>query len=126
MKKTISAIFSVIIMTVFLVSCGGGKTESKDQTPEQKLKGEWTIVDATGDFADLNKGTIYTFGDEGAFSTKAGILESTGKITKLDDKTFTVKFDNLETEFVYNYKFDGEKLVVDLESSNQVFTLEKK
>jgi uncharacterized alpha/beta hydrolase family protein len=128
MKKTISAIFAVIIMTTMITACGGGekKSDTKDQTPADKLAGEWTIVEATGDWADLNIGTIYTFGDEGAFSTKAGIIESKGKVSKLDDKSVTVKFDNLETEFVYNYKFDGEKLIIEVAGSNQVFTLEKK
>lgn len=127
MKKSISVLMSVIIMTLLIAACGGSeKKSSEKQTPEEMLKGKWEIVEATGDFAELNVGTVYTFGDEGAFSTSAGILESKGKVTALDDKIFKVKFDGMESEFVYNYKFDGEKLLIEMESSNQKFTLEKK
>lgn len=127
MKKSISVLMSVIIMTLLIAACGGSeKKSSEKQTPEEMLKGKWEIVEATGDFAELNVGTVYTFGDEGAFSTSAGILESKGKVTSLDDKIFKVKFDGMESEFVYNYKFDGEKLLIEMESSNQKFTLEKK
>ncbi|MDD3685287.1 MAG: hypothetical protein PHE56_00835 [Bacteroidales bacterium] len=127
MKKSISVLMSVIVMTVLVAACGGNeKKSSEKQTPEEMLKGKWEIVEATGDFAELNVGTVYSFGEDGAFSTSAGILESKGKVTSLDDKVFKVKFDGMESEFVYNYKFDGEKLIIEIESSNQKFTLEKK
>jgi hypothetical protein len=127
MKKSICVLASVIVMTVLVAACGGNeKKSSENQTPEEMLKGKWEIVEATGDFAELNVGTVYSFGEDGAFSTSAGILESKGKVTSLDDKVFKVKFDGMESEFVYNYKFDGEKLIIEIESSNQKFTLEKK
>jgi hypothetical protein len=127
MKKSISVLLAVIVMAGLVAACGGGTKKSDEKkTPEEMLKGKWEIVEATGDFADLNVGTVYSFGDDGAFSTSLGILESTGKVISLDDKVFKVKFDGFETEFVYNYKFDGEKLVIEIEGSNQKFTLEKK
>lgn len=127
MKKSISVLLAVIIMAGLVAACGGGEKKSDEKkTPEEMLKGKWEIVEATGDFAELNIGTVYSFGDDGAFSTSAGIIESKGKVTSLDDKVFKVKFEGFETDFVYNYKFDGEKLIVEIDGSNQKFTLEKK
>lgn len=43
----------------------------------------------------------------------------------MDEKSFSVKFDELQNEFNYKYSFDGEKLIIEVTGSNQVFTLEK-
>lgn len=126
MKKTISIIITTIVLTSFFMACGGGtKTEDKEQTAVEKLDGKWKIVEATGEWAELNVGTVYTFGDDDAFSTSAGISVSHGTITAKDDKSFTVKFDGLQSDFVYEYSFDGENMIIELGSSDQVFTLEK-
>lgn len=127
MKKTINVLLALVIMAGFAAACGGGDKKSDEKkTPEEMLKGKWEIVEATGDWAELNVGTIYSFGDDGAFSTSAGIIETKGKIISIDDKVFKVKFDGMESEFVYNYKFDSELLIIEVGSSNQKFTLEKK
>ncbi len=119
-------IVAMVILTGVFMSCGSGSSKSEsEQTPAEKLNGKWKIVNATGDWADLNIGTVYSFGEESAFSTKAGIIESKGKITKMDEKSFSVKFDELQNEFNYKYSFEGEKLIIEVTGSNQVFTLEK-
>ncbi len=125
MKKSISIIIATIVLTSFFVACGGTKTEDKEQTPVEKLSGKWIIVEATGEWAELNIGTMYTFGDDDAFSTSAGISVSNGTITAKDDKSFTVKFDGLQNDFVYKYSFDSENMIIEAGSSDQVFTLEK-
>jgi hypothetical protein len=55
MKKSISVLLAVIVMAGLVAACGGGNKKSDEKkTPEEMLKGKWEIVEATGDFADLN------------------------------------------------------------------------
>ncbi|NLX75540.1 MAG: hypothetical protein GXZ13_06920, partial [Synergistaceae bacterium] len=78
------------------------------------------------DMSELNVGTIYNFGNNNEFSTKKEYVEAEGVITEKNDQTFTVKFDYLDADFIYNYRFEGEKLIISIQSSNQEFTLEKR
>ena len=127
MKKSIINILSGAIILFSIISCGGATTEKTDKvlTPLEKLEGKWKITEATGDWAEINVGTIYSFDTDFNFSTKLGIMESKGVILNIDEDEFKVKFENLESEFVYKYKIDGEKLIIEPSSSGQVFTLEK-
>lgn len=92
----------------------------------EKIVGTWEIVEAEGDFADINKGTIYSFTEDKQFSSSIGIFETKGKITKVDSKIITVKLDGYDDEFVYKCKFDGEKMLLEVDGTNQKFTLQKK
>jgi hypothetical protein len=125
MKKLMFYGFILFASPILITSCGGGGADAEAAaTPEGKLKGKWKIVEATGEWAEMNKGTIYSF-DGTAFSTSAMGIESKGTITTLTDKEFIVKFDNLENDFPYTYKFEGDKLIIEAGSVGQVFTLEK-
>jgi hypothetical protein len=124
MKKSILNIFAAVLTAIILTSCGGGSNDAS-KSPQDRLEGKWKIVQATGDFASLNEGTIYIFEGKKRFTTKKGIIESKGDLIQLDDATFTVKFDGMESEFNYTYKFDDNKLIVEAGSQGQVFTLEK-
>lgn len=125
MKNSIKIIIAAVLLTGLFVACSGKKTENKEQTPQEKLSGQWEIVSAKGELSEMNIGTVYTFGENSAFSTKLGIIESKGKISKIDDKSFSVKFDEYQNEFNYKYSFDADKLIIEIANSNQVFTLEK-
>ena len=123
MKKSSMIILSVILVTGLFASCTGGK----EKTPSERIIGTWEIVEASGAFSDSNVGMIYTFGKEGAFSQKNKYLETKGKVTKIDDESFTIKFDDLpDADFIYTYKFENETIKIELVSSDQVFTLERK
>jgi hypothetical protein len=125
MKKLMFCGFILLTSPILLISCGGGAADTEAAaSPEEKLKGKWKIVEATGEWAEMNKGTIYSF-DGKAFSTAAMGIESKGTITTLSDTAFIVKFDNLENDFPYSYHFEGEKLIIEAGSVGQVFTLEK-
>ncbi len=125
MKNSIKIIIAAVLLTGLFVACSGGKKENKEQTSAEKLIGTWKIASATGEWADLNVGTLYIFGENSEFTAKLGIIETKGKITKIDDKSFSVKFDELQNEFDYKYRYDGENLVIEIVNSDQVFTLEK-
>jgi len=92
------------------------------------LDGVWEITEATGEFASSNVGTKYTFDKAaGTLSTKNGIFVTDGVITEESDTSFTVEFEGVSTPFVYNYSFEGDKLMLELTSSGgQKFTLERK
>lgn len=122
MRNSIVVILSVIFMAAFFTGCSGGKEKS----PSERLKGTWEIVEATGDMSELNVGTTYNFGSNNAFSTKKGHVEAEGVITEKNDETFTVNFEYLDTDFIYNYRFEGKKLIISIQTSNQEFTLEKR
>lgn len=123
MRNSIIVILSVILVAGFFAACDGGK----EKTPSEKIIGTWEIVEASGRFAEDNVGVIYTFGNEGEFLQKSGWLDSKGKVTKIDDESFTIRFDALaDADFIYNYKFEEDKLILEIVSSDQVFTLVRK
>lgn len=126
MKKTNLLILAVFFIASLLMSCGqkGGSSDNAG-SPKEKLDGKWKIVNATGEYADMNKGTTYTFEGVTKFSTKLGIIESKGNIAAISDSSFTVKFEGMQNDFNYTYRFDGNNLIIELLNSGQVFTLEK-
>ncbi len=126
MKKTNLLILVFAIFASFLISCGekSGSANSSG-TPKEKLDGKWKIVNATGDYAEMNKGTSYIFEGVTKLTTKLGIIESKGTITEISDSTFTVKFDGMQNDFNYNYHFEENNLVVEPANSGQVLTMEK-
>ncbi|HBS86518.1 MAG: hypothetical protein A2W91_20075 [Bacteroidetes bacterium GWF2_38_335] len=112
-----------ILAVVFLVSCGGKGEKEEDENP---LNGNWKVVKAEGNMADMSVGVEYIFEDGKKMTMKGMGIETKGTITKSDDKTFTVTFEGVQQPFVYNYKFEGEQLVIELQNSGgQKFFLEK-
>lgn len=126
MKKTNLFFFAIALMATIFVSCGqkGGSTENAG-SPQEQLTGEWKIIKAEGSMASLNEGTSYNFMDDNKFSTKLGIIETKGTLSAKTDSTFSVMFEGMTSDFVYNYRFEGGKLIVELQNSGQIFTMEK-
>ncbi|PKP03327.1 MAG: hypothetical protein CVU11_08735 [Bacteroidetes bacterium HGW-Bacteroidetes-6] len=131
--KTPKLIYAaMILITVLATSCGGNKTandkKNEEQTavsPKERLDGKWKIVKATGEFASMNEGTLYTFEGTEKLSTKLGIIETKGKIVNIDDSTFAVLFDGMQNNSNFSYHFEGKNLILEPKNSNQIFTLEK-
>lgn len=98
---------------------------SNSGAAQDKLDGKWKVTTATGDMASLNEGTPYTFVGKSKLTTGSGILANSGDITAITDTTFSVKFVGMSNASNYNYHFDGAKLVIEPQGSNQVLTLEK-
>lgn len=121
----------MILVTILASSCGNNKTNDtksdKEATvsPKERLDGQWKIVKATGEFASMNEGTMYTFEGTEKLSTKLGIIESKGKIVNIDDNTFAVLFEGMQNNSNFSYHFEGENLILEPQNSGQVFTLEK-
>jgi hypothetical protein len=117
--KTPKLIYAaMILITVLATSCGGNKTandkKNEEQTavsPKERLDGKWKIVKATGEFASMNEGTLYTFEGTEKLSTKLG--------------TFAVLFDGMQNNSNFSYHFEGKNLILEPKNSNQIFTLEK-
>lgn len=122
---------AMILVTILASSCGNNKTNDtksdKEATvsPKERLDGQWKIVKATGEFASMNEGTMYTFEGTEKLSTKLGIIESKGKIVNIDDNTFAVLFEGMQNNSNFSYHFEGENLILEPQNSGQVFTLEK-
>ncbi|MDW8296101.1 MAG: hypothetical protein RMJ97_04375 [Raineya sp.] len=125
------SIFSLIFAGMVLFSCGKKeqqsagssdvKTEKSDSKPANKFVGKWEIVQAEGDLAEMNKGTIYNFTEDEMSTSMAR-----GKYTISGD-TLIVNFEGLQVPFKYIYKWEGEKLKLDvLNSGGQKFVLEKR
>ncbi|MCS6795340.1 MAG: hypothetical protein NZ516_05220 [Raineya sp.] len=125
------SIFSLIFAGMVLFSCGkkeqqsagssDAKTEKSDSKPANKFVGKWEIVQAEGDLAEMNKGTIYNFTEDEMSTSMAR-----GKYTISGD-TLIVNFEGLQVPFKYIYKWEGEKLKLDvLNSGGQKFVLEKR
>ena len=135
LKQILALTCSVII----LVSCGGDskKEESKDKPDMSagevtttgsgsagKLEGAWEIKRAEGAMDSLNIGTVYEFkGSKLSFGK--GDYKNPGK-TEVTDSTFSFQADGNELKFMYNYKFNGDTLVVEMQKSGgQIFHMVK-
>lgn len=137
MKKIIYSV-AIIGATFLAASCGDKKEEKKDgeKANEEKtettdettagtpLEGDWEIKRATGDMASMNVGVVYSFkGDKLTFGTVSFKNQGTTVVT---ENTFTFQADGNDLKFSYQYKMEGDTLVVTMDGSNQTFYLVKK
>jgi len=89
------------------------------------LEGAWEIKRAVGSSVKSNLGTVYTFEGDILMLGKGG-FNNPGK-TEITDSTFSFQPDNNSYKFMYDYKFDGDTLVVTVKNSNgQTFYMVKK
>ncbi len=129
---------TILIAASLFTACGGKdkkegdskepetKTETTtDSGPATKLEGAWEIKRAEGAMDSLNLGTVYEFkGSKLAFGK--GDYKNPGK-TEVTDSTFSFQAEGNELKFMYNYKFNGDTLVVEMQNSGgQVFHMVKK
>jgi hypothetical protein len=128
---------AILFAASFLTACGGKdkkegetkepetKMETTDGGPATKLEGAWEIKRAEGMMDSLNLGTVYEFkGSKLAFG-KDGYTNP-GK-TEVTDSTFSFQAYGNELKFMYNYKFNGDTLVVEMQNSGgQIFHMVKK
>ncbi len=105
--------------------------DKKPETTQEKiapasLDGAWEIVKAEGSSVKSNLGTVYTFDGDNLTMGKNG-FNNPGK-TEITESTFS--FENDATKgykFMYDYKFNGDTLVVAVQNSNgQTFYMVKK
>lgn len=134
--RLIRLAFTAMALTsaLFISSCGGGdKKETVGETPAKpadngpasKLEGAWEIKRAEGMMPEANIGTVYEFEGSKLSFGKDG-YKNPGK-TEVTDSTFSFQADGNELKFMYNYKFKGDTLVVEMQKSGgQIFFMVKK
>lgn len=98
---------------------------TEDKNPETtqgkiapaSLDGVWEIVRAEGSSVKSNLGTVYTFDGDKLTMGKNG-FNNPGK-TEITDSTFSFQNDATKGyKFMYDYKFNGDTLVVVVQNSN--------
>lgn len=135
--KLFKASMTILFAASLLTACGGKdkkegdtkepetKMEATDNGPASKLEGAWEIKRAEGAMDSLNLGTVYEFkGNKLAFGK--GDYKNPGK-TEVTDSTFSFQAEGNELKFMYNFKFNGDTLVVEMQNSGgQIFHMVKK
>jgi major membrane immunogen (membrane-anchored lipoprotein) len=110
---------TIICSIIFLTSCGDSSTSNSETLT---LDGKWEIVEAEGFMAESNVGTEYIF-EEGKLTFSKDGFDNKANSTKTDS-TFT--WDNGSMVMDYNYKFEGNQLIVNPAGSDQKLILERK
>ena len=136
MKQFLALTFSALT----IISCGGDskKEENKDKPDKpaeevatatngsaSKLEGAWEIKRAEGMMPEANVGTVYEFSGN-KLSFGKGEYKNPGT-TIVTDSTFSFQADGNELVFMYDYHFNGDTLVVEMQKSGgQIFHMIKK
>ena len=134
--KLLNTSMAVLITASMFAACGGNdkkeedkkdpetKMESTNNGPAGKLEGAWEIKRAEGDMAEMNMGTVYEFkGSKLSFGK--GEYKNPGS-TEVTDSTFSFQAEGNELKFMYNYKMNGDTMVVTMvNGTGQVFHMVK-
>lgn len=137
--RYIKSILALIISAAIFISCGeDSKKEEKGEKAQQpslensptssglasKLDGAWEIKRAEGMMSEANVGTVYEFhGNKLSFGK--GDFKNPGT-TVVTDTTFSFQADGNELVFMYDYHFNGDTLVVEMQKSGgQIFHMIK-
>lgn len=135
--KLLKTSMAIFLSAALFTACGsndkkeGDKTDEKvtiektpDNGPATKLDGAWEIKRAEGDMSETNVGTVYDFKGNKLSFGKDGYKNPGG--TEVTDSTFSFQADGNELKFMYNYKFNGDTLVVEMQNSGgQIFHMIK-
>ncbi len=136
--KSVKTIFAILLSGSLLTACGGsdkkegdteeGKTTTEtttsDNGPASKLEGAWEIKRAEGSMESANLGTVYEFKGNKLSFGKGGFTNPGN--TEVTDSTFSFQAEGNDYKFMYNYHFNGDTLVVEMQNSNgQIFHMVK-
>jgi hypothetical protein len=135
--KLLKVSMAFLVAALLLTACGGknkkevdskepvSKTETTDSGPATKLEGAWEIKRAEGNMSSVNEGSVYDFKSSKLSFGKGG-FKNPGS-TVITDTTFSFQAEGNEFKFMYNYKFNGDTLVVEMQNSGgQIFHMVKK
>lgn len=123
----------LVLVLPLLISCGGENNKSikekkdtkqneavkESNNPAAKVEGRWRIMRAEGNMRSMNTGTVYEFSENTLTMSKSG-FSNTGK-TKITDSTFSFQDTGSSIELIYNYRFNGDTLVAEVQGSNGQF-----
>ena len=110
----------IIASTTFLMACGGASKSTSGDKPT--LDGIWEVVKADGSMAEMNVGTKYIFEGASLTFSKDG-MDNKASSTHTDS-TFT--WNNGTMVMDYDYKFNGNQLLVMPKGGDQTLYLDKK
>ncbi len=136
--RLLNTTMAILFAASLLTACGdkdkkdgnnkdaGTKTETTtgDYSSFGKLEGAWEIKRAEGSMSSMNVGTVYTFKRSKLTLGKEG-FNNPGS-TVITDSTFSFQADGNEYKFMYDYHFNGDTLVVSMQTSGQLFHMVKK
>jgi len=132
--KLLHTAFVLLTATAIATSCKDKKEKSDAEIKQEirsesitddkatnngtatKLDGAWIIKRAEGSMPEANIGTVYEFSGSKLSFGKDG-FKNPGK-TIITDTTFSFQANGNEYVFMYDYKFNGDTLVVELQKSN--------
>ena len=128
--QTVLAI--ILFVFIFFTGSCSNKQEPEhndDKIIQQKnnasrLEGSWEIKTAEGELGEMNIGTVYEFKGNKLSFGKNGFSNPGNTI--ITDSTFSFQAEGSDRIFLYNYYFEGNTLVIELQNSNgQKFYLKK-
>jgi major membrane immunogen (membrane-anchored lipoprotein) len=128
--KLLNTLTAILFAASMLTACGGKdkkdgdkkdpetKTETTtvDSGPAGKLEGAWIIKRAEGNMRSMNEGTVYEFKGSKLTFSKDG-FKNPGT-TEVTDSTFSFQADGNKYKFMYDYRFNGDTLVVSMQNSD--------
>lgn len=109
-----------VLALLVLFACK--KEESATPENTDPFLGKWEIVAATGDFAESNEGTVYTFEADGTVKITNGFT-TTGTYVRTETK-ITYEIGGIELEF--SYTLSDNTMMWDNLSADQQFEFEKR
>lgn len=118
--------FGSYFLILFMFSCNQDQNSTMMDKLETKLNGEWIVVNAEGDFSELNKGTIYTFTGLQQLETKKSIFSTKGAIISVTESHLSVQMEGLQNPSEFDFRFEGPDLILEPMNSGQILTLLKK
>lgn len=136
--KPVKTAMVFVLSASLLIACGGSdkkegdkedgkattETTITDKGSASKLEGAWEIKRAEGSMESANLGTVYEFKGNKLTFGKGGFTNP--GTTEITDSTFSFQADGNEYKFMYNYHFNGDTLVVEMQNSNgQIFHMVK-
>jgi len=134
--KLLKTSMAILFATSVLTACGGKekkegdtkvsetKMENTNSGPATKLEGAWEIKRAEGGMDSMNIGTVYEFKGSRLSFGKGGYTNPGNTI--VTDSTFSFQAEGNDLKFMYNYKMEGDTLVVEMQNSGgQIFHMVK-
>ena len=127
--KLLKAGFQLLFAASLLNACGtnGNKVDDKGNRGTKsetisagsgavgRLEGAWEIKRAEGTAAKTNVGTVYEFKGSKLIFSKDGFVNPGN--TVITDTTFSFQAEGNKFKFIYNYKFNGDTLVAEMQNS---------
>ena len=110
--KNLLKLSSLVFIITIMFSCTS--SDNSKLPPQERIQGEWEIVNAEGAMSELNIGTIYTF--------KENIMTTGGAATgefSISDSLITWDLGNMQMRYVFH--FEDNTLVLELNSGQKLY-----